>query len=68
MKEIEEIKSKLEKNKYISNEQIDTTLFLAFALKKPILIETNYQPVSSTGEMISCSNDREIKIWRQVIN
>ena len=39
MKEIEEIKSKLEKNKYISNEQIDTTLFLAFALKKPILIE-----------------------------
>lgn len=39
MKEIEEIKSKLEKNKYISNDQIDTTLFLAFALKKPILIE-----------------------------
>lgn len=39
MKEIEEIKRKLEKNKYISNDQINTTLFLAFALKKPILIE-----------------------------
>ena len=39
MKEIEEIKSKLEENKYISNDQINTTLFLAFALKKPILIE-----------------------------
>ena len=39
MKEIEEIKSKLEKNKYISNEQIDTTLFLAKKKKKPILIE-----------------------------
>lgn len=39
MKEIEEIKNKLEKNKYISNDQIDTTLFLAFTLKKPILIE-----------------------------
>ena len=39
MKEIEEIKNKLEENNYISNDQIDTTLFLAFALKKPILIE-----------------------------
>lgn len=39
MKEIEEIKNKLEKHNYISNDQIDTTLFLAFALKKPILIE-----------------------------
>ncbi|RAP46334.1 MAG: AAA family ATPase [Methanosphaera sp. rholeuAM6] len=39
MKEIEEIKRKLEEHKYISNDQIDTTLFLAFALKKPILIE-----------------------------
>ncbi len=39
MKEIEEIKNKLEKNNYISNDQINTTLFLAFALKKPILIE-----------------------------
>lgn len=39
MKEIEEIRKKLEEKKYISNDQIDTTLFLAFALKKPILIE-----------------------------
>lgn len=39
MKEIEEIKNKLEQNNYISNDQINTTLFLAFALKKPILIE-----------------------------
>ena len=39
MKEIEEIKNKLEEHNYISNDQIDTTLFLAFALKKPILIE-----------------------------
>lgn len=39
MKEIEEIRRKLEEKKYISNDQIDTTLFLAFALKKPILIE-----------------------------
>lgn len=39
MKEIEEIKNKLEEHNYISNNQIDTTLFLAFALKKPILIE-----------------------------
>ena len=39
MKEIEEISRKLEENKYISNDQINTTLFLAFALKKPILIE-----------------------------
>lgn len=33
MKEIEEIKNKLEEHNYISNDQIDTTLFLAFALK-----------------------------------
>jgi MoxR-like ATPase len=39
MKEIEDIKTKLEEHNYISNDQIDTTLFLAFALKKPILIE-----------------------------
>ncbi len=39
MREIEEIRKKLEEHKYISNDQIDTTLFLAFALKKPILIE-----------------------------
>lgn len=39
MKEIEEINDKLEKFNYISNDQINTTLFLAFTLKKPILIE-----------------------------
>lgn len=39
MREIEEIKNKLEEHNYVSNDQIDTTLFLAFALKKPILIE-----------------------------
>lgn len=39
MKEIEEINDKLEKHNYISNNQINTTLFLAFTLKKPILIE-----------------------------
>lgn len=39
MREIEEIKEKLEEHNYISNNQIDTTLFLAFTLKKPILIE-----------------------------
>ena len=39
MREIEEIRKKLEDHNYISNDQIDTTLFLAFALKKPILIE-----------------------------
>lgn len=39
MKEIEEINKKLENNNYISNDQINTTLFLAFTLKKPILIE-----------------------------
>ncbi len=39
MREIEEIRKKLEEHNYISNDQIDTTLFLAFALKKPILIE-----------------------------
>ena len=39
MREIEEIRDKLEEHNYISNDQIDTTLFLAFALKKPILIE-----------------------------
>ena len=39
MREIEEIKEKLAEHNYISNNQIDTTLFLAFALKKPILIE-----------------------------
>lgn len=39
MREIEEIRKKLDDHNYISNDQIDTTLFLAFALKKPILIE-----------------------------
>ncbi|RAP50923.1 MAG: AAA family ATPase [Methanosphaera sp. SHI613] len=39
MKEIEEINDKLERHNYISNDQINTTLFLALALKKPILIE-----------------------------
>ena len=39
MKEIEEINKKLEANNYISNNQINTILFLAFMLKKPILIE-----------------------------
>ena len=39
MKEIEEINEKLEQHNYISNDQINTTLFLAFTLKKPILIE-----------------------------
>jgi MoxR-like ATPase len=39
MKEIEEINDKLEQHNYISNDQINTTLFLALALKKPILIE-----------------------------
>ena len=39
MKEIEEINKKLEANNYISNNQINTTLFQAFMLKKPILIE-----------------------------
>ena len=39
MKEIEEINKKLEANNYISNNQINTTLFLAFMLKKPILID-----------------------------
>lgn len=39
MKEIDEINSKLEKHNYISTDQINTTLFLAFTLKKPILIE-----------------------------
>ena len=39
MKEIDEINEKLEKNNYVSNDQINTTLFLAFTLKKPILIE-----------------------------
>lgn len=36
---IDEIHSKLEEHNYISNNQINTTLFLAFNLKKPILIE-----------------------------
>ena len=35
----EEINDKLEQHNYISNDQINTTLFLALALKKPILIE-----------------------------
>lgn len=39
MREIDEIRTKLEEHNYVSNDQIDTTLFLAFALKKPILIE-----------------------------
>lgn len=39
MKEIDEINKKLEEHNYISNNQINTTLFLAFTLKKPILIE-----------------------------
>ena len=39
MKEIDEINSKLEEQNYISNDQINTTLFLAFTLEKPILIE-----------------------------
>jgi len=39
MKEIDEINTKLEEKKYISNDQINTTLFLAFTLEKPILIE-----------------------------
>lgn len=39
MKEIDEINAKLERNNYVSNDQINTTLFLAFTLKKPILIE-----------------------------
>ena len=39
MKEIDEINDKLERNNYVSNDQINTTLFLAFTLKKPILIE-----------------------------
>ena len=39
MKEIEDIKNKLEEHKYISTDQINTTLFLAFSLKRPILIE-----------------------------
>ncbi len=39
MKEIEEINQNLERHNYISNDQINTTLFLAFTLKKPILIE-----------------------------
>lgn len=39
MKEIKEIDNKLRDNKYISNSQINTTLYLAMALKKPILIE-----------------------------
>ncbi|MDD6285582.1 AAA family ATPase [Candidatus Methanosphaera massiliense] len=39
MKEIDEINKKLEEHNYISNDQINTTLFLAFKLKKPILIE-----------------------------
>ncbi len=39
MKEIDEINEKLDEYKYISNDQINTTLFLAFTLKKPILIE-----------------------------
>ena len=36
MKEIDEINKKLEEHNYISNDQINTTLFLAFTLKKPI--------------------------------
>jgi len=39
MKEIDEINTKLEEKKYISNDQINTTLFLAFTLEKPIIIE-----------------------------
>ena len=39
MKQIEEINEKLAKNNYISNDQIDTILFLAQTLKKPILVE-----------------------------
>ncbi len=39
MREIEEINKKLEDNNYISNNHINTTLFLALTLKKPILIE-----------------------------
>ena len=39
MKEIEEINKKLEANNYISKNQINTTLFLDFMLKKTILIE-----------------------------
>ncbi len=39
MKEIKEIDNKLRDNKYISNSQINTTLYLAMTLKKPILIE-----------------------------
>ena len=39
MKEIEEINKKLEDHNYVSNNQINTTLFLAFTLKKPILVE-----------------------------
>ncbi|MGN1322358.1 MAG: AAA family ATPase [Methanosphaera sp.] len=39
MKEIDEINKKLEEHNYISNDQINTTLFLACTLKKPILIE-----------------------------
>ncbi|MDO5851929.1 MAG: MoxR family ATPase [Methanobacteriaceae archaeon] len=39
MEELNKINEKLRKNKYISNDQINTTLFLAFQLHKPILIE-----------------------------
>lgn len=39
MKEIEQINEKLEKHNYISNNHINTTLFLATTLGKPILIE-----------------------------
>lgn len=39
MKQIDEIDTKLAENNYISNNHINTTLFLAKKLKKPILVE-----------------------------
>ncbi|PAV07284.1 AAA family ATPase [Methanosphaera cuniculi] len=39
MKQIDEINEKLAQNNYISNDHINTTLFLAGKLKKPILVE-----------------------------
>ena len=53
MKEIEEIKNKLEEHNYISNNQIDTTLFLAFALIIQIVLGFfNSFPIYNTNVIL----------------
>lgn len=69
MKEIEEINKKLEANNYISNNQINTTLFLAFMLKKPILIEgppgTGKQNLQKQLQKVLTGTSLEYNVMRE---